>query len=539
MIVDAQTDAIAQEIDTDICIVGGGTAGTVIAREFAGRPVRVCVLESGSRIPEPETQNLTDGENVGQAYFPLKTARPRILGGSSTRWDIPIGQNRVGVRIRPLDAIDFEQRDWVPHSGWPFAKSHLDPYYERAQAVCQVEPPSYRPEDWQDRNTPVLPINNGDVQTVIYKFAHSKPFISDYLDEVAGSENVTVCLHSNVLEIETNHTGDCVARLRASTLAGKQFSVRAQVYILAAGGIEVPRLLLLSNRKQPRGLGNEHDLVGRYFQEHPHFWSGMFVPISRDFFQRTSLYNDIHSVKNVPVIGKLALTEAALRREKLLNQNIQFFRRDVPYPLFSAPGVTALRNLLTGRRSNNGDQIRLGQQLATILSDFDEIAAAAWRRLKKPVTGTPTLPVVMFANMMEQIPDRESRVRLGPAKDAFGQNRVELDWRISPAEIRSAIRTQQIIGQALESAGLGKFYQQLKEEKPPANTEGGYHHMGTTRMHGDPRQGVVDPNCRVHGLGNLFIAGPSVFPTGGYANPVLTIVALSLRLADYLKSTRL
>jgi choline dehydrogenase-like flavoprotein len=145
------------------------------------------------------------------------------------------------------------------------------------------------------------------------------------------------------------------------------------------------------------------------------------------------------------------------------------------------------------------------------------------------------VPAIIFANMMEQNPDPESRVTLGPDKDAFGQNRVQLNWRISKADMLSAIRSQQIIGRALEKAGLGQFHRQLEEPVPPSNTEGGYHHMGTTRMHHDPKQGVVDADCRMHGVGNLFIAGPSVFPTGGYANPVLTIIALSLRLADHLK----
>jgi len=536
MIVDAQSDAIAREIDTDICIVGGGTAGLVIAREFIGRPVRVCLLESGGRTTEPETQELTLGENIGQPYFPLETARPRIYGGSGTRWNIPIGPERLGVRIRPLDPIDFERRDWVPYSGWPFNRTHLEPYYQRAQAICRVEPPTYRVEDWQDaRDRKALPIADPDVQTVIYKFAHSEPFVRDYPNEVGQADNVTVCLHSNVLEIETNATGDSVTCVRASTLAGKQFSVRARTYVIAAGGIEVPRLLLLSDRTHKNGLGNQNDLVGRFFQEHPHFWSGVFVPNNSEFIRSTALYNDVHTVNNVAIVGKLALTETALRREKLLNQNIQFFWRDIAYPTVSAPGVIALKNLLFGRR--NGESI--GRQLATIVADADEIAASAWRQVRKRMGTESTVPAIVFANMMEQIPDPESRVMLGRDRDPFGQNRVQLNWRISKADMSSAIRAQQIIGNALQKAGFGQFHQQLQEPIPPDNTEGGYHHMGTTRMHDAPRQGVVNADCRMHGVGNLFIAGPSVFPTGGYANPVLTIIALSLRLADHLKDKQM
>ena len=532
MIVDAHTDAISQDIETDICIVGGGTAGIVLAREFIGKPVRVCILESGGVTPENETQELTLGENIGQPYFPLETARPRIFGGSATRWHIPIGGDQLGVRIRPLDPIDFEKRDWVPNSGWPFDYEHLEPFYRRAQAVCRVEPPTYDAGEWSDKKQrPIFPLPDSDVQTVIYKFARAETFARDYPREIAAADNLTVCLHSNVLEIETNETGDCVSRLRIGTLNGKSFSVTARTYVLAVGGIEVPRLLLLSNRTHKAGLGNANDLVGRFFQEHPHFWSGVFLPNSPDFFKSAGLYNDVHTVNNVAIVGKLALTEAALRREKLLNQNVQFFWRDIVFPPVSAPGVVALRQLLTGGAAKT----TTGQKLSAILADLDEIGAAVWRNVRKRVVGQQTIPAIMFANMMEQIPDRESRVTLGRDRDALGQNRVQLNWKISPEDIRSAIRTQKIIGAALEKAGFGRFYQQLTDETPPSNTEGGYHHMGTTRMHTDPRQGVVDSDCRMHGVGNLFIAGPSVFPTGGYANPVLTIVAMTLRLADHLK----
>ncbi|HJT79739.1 MAG TPA: hypothetical protein VJ719_00965, partial [Chthoniobacterales bacterium] len=295
MIVDAHTDAISQDIETDICIVGGGTAGLVLAREFIGKPVRICILESGGVTPENETQDLTLGDNIGQPYFPLETARPRVFGGSGTRWNIPIGGDRLGVRIRPLDPIDFEQRDWVPNSGWPFGRDHLEPYYRRAQAVCRVEPPTYEVKDWSDeKERPAFALPSADVQTVIYKFARAETFARDYPREVAAADNVTVCLHSNVLEIDTNPTADCVTRLRVGTLNGKQFSVRARTYVIAVGGIEVPRLLLLSNRVQKSGLGNENDLVGRFFQEHPHFWSGVFVPTSPDFFRSAGLYNDVH-----------------------------------------------------------------------------------------------------------------------------------------------------------------------------------------------------------------------------------------------------
>ena len=142
-------------------------------------------------------------------------------------------------------------------------------------------------------------------------------------------------------------------------------------------------------------------------------------------------------------------------------------------------------------------------------------------------------------HMTEQSPNPHSRVTLSDERDIFGRNRVRLDWRLTPLDMRSIIKAQEIIDQELRYAGLGRLEIELRTETPPEHLEGGWHHMGTTRMHRDPKRGVVDEHCRVHEITNLFIAGPSVFPTGGYANPVLTFVALAIRLADYIKASEM
>lgn len=539
MIHDARAQSAGSTIDTDVCVVGGGVAGIVLARELIGQRFRVCLLESGGLSPDPETQSLAVGENVGFPYYSLETARERCFGGSSTRWHVPIGGDRVGARLRPLDPIDFEQRDWIPFSGWPFDKQHLDPYYERAQAICEVEPPSFDVRDWEDQALrPRLPLPRENVQTVIYKFVRRDLFAVDYPNEVGSAQNVTVLLNAIVLEIETKQTGDSVARLRVATLEGKQFTVTAKYFVIAVGGIETPRLLLLSNKVQRAGLGNQYDLVGRFFMEHPHFWSGMFVLTKPEILRATALYNDIHTVNGVPTLGKLALNESVLRRERLLNQNIQLIPQLLNGPFddlnYQSAGIKSARALYAA--TVYGKKITSWREhLRNIVLNLDAVALACAHKLRQKMARRQQAPGFYFANMIEQIPNPQSRITLGPERDRFGQNRVQLNWKITPQDIRSAVRTQEIIGAEMERAGLGRFIQHLRDETPPWNTEGGYHHMGTTRMDSNPKHGVVDADCRLHGVHNLFIAGPSVFPTGGYANPVLTIVALAVRLADHIK----
>jgi choline dehydrogenase-like flavoprotein len=539
MIVDAHSIESDSVIESDLCIVGGGVSGIALAREFIGRDLRVCLLESGGLTSDPKTQSLAGGDNVGLPYYSLETARARQLGGSSTLWHVPIGPGRVGARLRPLDPIDFEKRDWVPFSGWPFTKKHVDLYYERAQAICQVEPASFAVEDWEEPGSrPRLRLHDHEVQTIIYKFLKRDLFAVEYPNEVGRAKNVTIFLHANVLEIDTNPVADHVTGLQVGTIHGKRFSITGKVFVLAAGGIEVPRLLLLSNKIQKTGLGNQNDLVGRFFMEHPHFWQGIFVPAKPEVLGTTALYNEVHAVNGVAIIGKLALTESALRSEKLLNQNVQLIPQTMPDPFKNRgphpASVESLRKILAGpRRQEKIDNWR--RHLRNIIGGLDSVAIAGARKIRNQLTGTPEIPVFYFANMMEQIPNSESRVALGSERDFLGQRRIALNWRILPEDIRSAIRTQEIIAGALERAGLGRFFVEMREETPPDNTEGGYHHMGTTRMAVDPKQGVVDAECRIHGIDNLFIAGPSIFPTGGYANPVLTLIALTLRLADHLK----
>ena len=546
MIIDADSVPEDKNIETDICIVGAGTAGITLAKEFIGQKFSVCLLESGGLKPDRETQALYQGENIGHPYFSLDSARARYFGGTTNRWHIPIGDDCSGVRMRPLDAIDFEERDWVPYSGWPYNKSHLDPFYDRAQEICRIKPTTYDVADWENpEKTPAFRFNGDRVKTVIFKFGSRHPFLDGHATEVTKAANITTYLYANVIEIETNETARSVIRLRVACLEENKFWVRAKRFILAAGAIEIPRLLLCSNRTQTAGLGNQNDLVGRFFMEHPHFWSGLFVPSTPDIINSASLYDHIHKVNGVPIIGKLSLSEDFIRREKLLNYVGELAPRVVLksslnlfiYPSIDSKSVRSYKTLrfAMGRGKLPDD---FGNHLRNILSGLDDFAITAYRNIKRRVlrmVDKRRIRLFHLANMSEQAPNPDSRVTLGSDRDSLGLRRVRLDWRLSDFDIESAIRSQEIINQELQRAGLGRLYIELNHQTPPQKITGGWHHMGTTRMHTDPKKGVVDENSRVHGMSNLFVAGPSVFPTGGYANPSLTIVAMSVRLADHIK----
>ncbi len=522
MLIDSRTLPEGHLIEAEVCIVGAGAVGITLARELAGYRFRVCLLESGGLEFDRETQELNKGEVVGQPYFPLEVTRMRYFGGTTNVWS--------GV-CEPLDAIDFEERGWIPHSGWPFGKPHLDPFYERAQAICQLGPYNYEAGFWSDGSATVpLPFEPGRVITKVFQFSPPTRFGETYRRDVTEAGNITVYLHANAVEIGTDEAARRVSRVRAATLEGNRFEVSAGIFILALGGLEIPRLLLLSNQVQTAGLGNENDLVGRFYMEHPHLESGAIL--LSDPGTPMGLY-ERHPVNGIKIFGALALEEETLRRERLQNfsATLVFSKGEEYDRAESSEGFGALRYLYREiRRGRMPDAF--WKHLGDMITDIDDVAVSLYGRLFKG-----DLPVYRLYNRTEQAPNPDSRVTLSPEKDRLGMNRVRLDWRLGEADKRSMRRAHEIIGQELGRAGLGRFLMELDEDDTawPESLKGGCHHMGTTRMHRDPKRGVVDENCRVHGVSNLYITGPSVFPTTGFANPMLTLVALAVRLAEYIK----
>jgi hypothetical protein len=330
MIIDTRSLPQNETIETDVCIVGAGAAGITLAREFIGEEFRVSLLEVGGLTPDRATQSLYWGESIGHPYYPLDTTRTGGFGGSSNRWGVLIGDHQLGVRLRPLDDIDFEERDWIPYSGWPFNKSHLDPFYERAQTICKVGSYTYNVKDWEVAGeTPRLPLADDRVKTAIFQFGSRDTFTKDYRDEITRADNITTFIHANVIEAETDGTGQTVSRLRIASMEGKENWIKAKLFILALGAIETPRLLLLSNKKQKNGLGNENGLVGRFFMEHPHLWSGLLKPSDPGMINSTALYK-VHKSNEVPIMGKLAIAEEVLRNEKLLNYCVSIHPKILP-----------------------------------------------------------------------------------------------------------------------------------------------------------------------------------------------------------------
>jgi choline dehydrogenase-like flavoprotein len=556
MLVDGRHVPAGTTIETDVCVVGTGPAGTTLARELIGQPFRVCVLESGGPELEAETQALTEGVQTGDPTDALPKSRRRQLGGTPHAWDSRAATREVGLRCAPLDAVDFRPKAWLPeYPAWPLSRTDLDPYYARAHAAYRLGPYKYDAADWECEQARQLPVDGAVLRTNVWQYGAQAPFVSEFPAQVAAAGNVTVYHHANVVEVETNDTASEATGVRVACLSGGTFAVRAKVVVLATGGIENARLLLLSDRAQPGGLGNGHDLVGRYFMEHQFVHGGTFVPASRAVFDRMALY-DTRRANGASATGKLYFTEEVLERERLMNVSFAFLPKHRRYLKARDEYVQSFNTLL-----RSAARLRLpaeaGQHARNAWEGIDYVGARMLRKLSggrwfRHFDEGPDLvygggwsaeadrhrKYSVFAVILhtEQAPHRENRVTLDDGRDALGARRVRLHWEWRAADIDSVSRAEQLFAGEIARAGLGRF--EIARDaagRPVLVGPGLHHHMGTTRMHDDPRQGVVDREGRVHGVPNLLVAGCSVFPTGGYINPTLTIVALSIRMADYVK----
>ena len=500
MIEDAVEVPDGTQIDCDLCIVGGGMAGLAIVRELRERELDVVVLEGGGATPEPDSQALYEGnatlhDGSGGTHdlgaF-LHESRLRCLGGSGNLW---------GAKCAVLDESDFAKREWMPESGWPFTRADLAPFYDRACDLLRVPRFDYDPASEFDAGRPPLVVGEGTRSTTATR--HLSPVrggpgtaLDEYKRAATDGERVQVFLHASALELEAEGTGTRVESIRVGTLRGNRFHVHARAFVLAAGGIENARLLLASTGASPKGLGNAHDLVGRFFSNHTTFGPGAALG-----FTRPTGSLDLYTTRDPQRIwGVLALSRAAQERERAPNFTVTMGPADGP-PTTDDTDVVTAAALADGGFARDGD--------------------------------TPAPPVPAYF-MLEQRLNPESRLTLSEERDALGLPRVRLDWRFTAEDEDGMRRGVRAFARELGAAGQGRVRCEWPEKSPVQEYSHSRHHIGTTRMHPDPRHGVVDADARVHGVANLWIAGSSIFPTPGIANPTLTIVALALRLADHL-----
>jgi choline dehydrogenase-like flavoprotein len=530
MIIDAHHLNEAAEIHASIAIIGAGAAGITLALELAERFQDVLLLESGATHLEKETQNLYDGKLQGRTYEHLQSCRLRFLGGSTNHW---------GGQCPQLDPIDFERLPDRPYSGWPFGFATLAPFYNRACRYCEIDAFN---EDLPNLDATIdkllegsefrlneLLLEGSGLQLTEFRYSPPTRFGERYLSQLSSSDRIKLYLNANVTDIATNDSKRAIQSLEVRTLNGRTLTVTASAFILCCGGIENARILLNCTRQCANGLGNQHDLVGRFFMDHisangaivPQieiYGLGAFDKNKGGIRHRVGLMNSAETVRQ-PGRRGCSLTMYSLH--------------DVEIAMRS-PAYGAVQDIM--EYAKRGSLAPLGKSACAALGEPQAIAQVLYYRLRARF-GPLAVQKIAVELEGEQSPNPASRVTLSDEVDALGMRHAVLNWQIDAVDGRNLYQTAMELARCVGGAGLGRMYVDLDPVDPLSNIGGCCHHIGTTRMHEDSRQGVVDQHCAVHGLSNFYIAGSSVFPTSGRANPTITLVALAIRLADHLKLT--
>ncbi len=541
--------------DCDLCIIGSGPAGISLAREFIGSRLRVTLLESGGMDYDRGLQALADGVSTGGIKPSIEVNR-RQFGGNANVWCIDLSPGEKGLRHALFDEIDFQHRPWIGHSGWPLTRDMLMPYYLRAQEVCGGARCDYNPQPWEQADARALPLQGTGLETGMFHFTPFEIFTNRHRQDLMDAQNIAIYSYATATEILTDASGQRVEQVRVSGPGQKPWLMRARTVVLAAGGYENARLLLLSRRPDGLALGNAHQLVGRCYHDHLQGRSGYLVPSSPRVFEQLGLY-DLRRRNGAYVMGYLKLSAQLQAKERVGNVNCFLFPRPPVRQDRAIEAFNALRRLqLLHKRAQEAlptPGLRgSAQQLWHLVCGLDYVVKMAakaatgqqstaygighggWSQLRRP---GELFSRVELWHSIEQTPRPENRVTLGQRLDPLGRPQLEVHWHWPEEDVEQTLRAQALFARGLERAGLGRVERYFEKDGSPhlERPIGSHHLMGTTRMHADARKGVVDAQCRVHGTDNLYVAGSSVFPSGGYANPTLTLVALALRLADHLK----
>ncbi len=539
--------ADVKSLRATVCIVGAGAAGIAMALDFVGTGIEVLLLEAGGLAEEPQTQALYGGEVADpRLHSPPDKYRQRRFGGTTTIW---------GGRCMPFDPIDFETRDFMPDSGWPIAREALAAFYPRANRLCEAGEFAYSSEAAFPRPTrPIIEGFAGEHFTAntLERFSCPTDFAARYGHTLQAAANIRVILHANVTSLSVDAARRSIVGAYVRNLRGGDMSVHAEYFVLATGGLEVPRLLLASNAVLAHGIGNEHDVVGRYYMCH---LAGTIGRIKIEKPAASVWHGYEISDEGIYVRRRFALRESTQRAAKLGNFVARLHHPRITEPdhrnsvlslLYLSQMFIPYEYRLRLAGAGSGGLQKWLQHVRNVAFGVDDAVAFAWHMLRDRKLAERKFPSIIVkskANLFsldfhaEQQPNPASRITLGDGVDALGMPRLRIDWRYTSVDVDTVTRSLALLAQDFEHNRLGTFDYDPGTVEAEMTRYGAYggHHIGTARMGNDPRTSVVDADCRVHGMANLFVAGAATFPTSSQANPTLTLVALALRLSRHLR----
>lgn len=560
----------------DVVIIGGGAAGLTLVRELAGKGLTIAVLESGGLEESADHESLNAVEVSGVLLDDdLQQARQDFHGPQMRYWNRDV--QRFGVRCRvlggstaawagklaPFDAIDYEARPWIPAETWPIEGTALTPYLDRAARYLDLGPLIQGKAFWavSGRDEPPEFARLENFGAFFWQFARSRQALTDVMRfgpdfRRETYKGVTIFLNATAAAVKTE--GDAVSGVDVrSSLTGRSAFVGAAQVVLAAGAIENARLLLLSIEGFPPGPKISRDAVGRYLMDHPSVSLGSFNKKDREkaagllgfypilqgyrvYMYACGLALDQATQRRIEAVNMAAFTKLTLAPDDPLLAFSRLLGLESRHPLSDA--ICVVRNFgvvvtAIGRKLLN--YRRIPERVRRLMADA-LVFLGANMVAREYVGGNRgrRLDHVALNIISEQPAQPENRIALSERTDRLGLRMAHVQWNL-PASLRAdMLRFAQLLKEDLDRAGIRGF------RLDPAFATGDMaglvihdmaHTAGTTRMGLDPASSVVDPSLQVHGVRGLFVAGASVFPSSGHANPTLVILALAIRLADHIK----
>jgi choline dehydrogenase-like flavoprotein len=544
MLIDASEIDDGAELACDVCVIGAGAAGLTVAHELAGSGLSVIVIAGGGRRHRARDQALYRGTVIDPAQHSWADRfRERRYGGTTTIW---------GGRCLPYDAIDFEARAHVPHSGWPFGRAVLEPYYARAAVYCEIGAPLFDAAlALPDRPAALLPgFDNPAVSaTSLERFSRPTDFGRLLERRLRAAGAVRVLLDAHCIGLAGAPSGAAIEQVRCATMGPSRFAVRARFTVLAAGGLETARLLMAA-RVAADPLNVAASWLGRGYMGHLNGTVGTirFARPPAEINYGYELTPD-----GVYCRRRFWIAPAVQRELGLLNIIFRLHHPPINDPAHRQPVLSAMylvKDLLLYEYSR---KMREGRSLAQLLGHLRNVATQPLALARfgvdwvdRRMLRSRKLPsVALYAPdgqyaiefHAEQSPDPGSRVSLGSATDRFGMPELVIDWRANALDVDSVGRAYGVLQRAFAATGAGELRLDADTMAAAIRRDGavGGHHLGTARLADTPERGVVDGQCGLFGVHNGFVASGAALPTSSQANPTFTIVALAIRLADHLK----
>ena len=419
----------------------------------------------------------------------------RYVGGTTNHW--------AGY-CHPLQESDFAARDDLVVPGWPIGYSDIQPHYVQAGKIAGLPDDAWNFSGLETAlNLPKIVDETDGISATAFRWPDKLKFREKYFDQLVNTTNVMFVTNANLVDVEFGMVQNVVSAAHFKNYAGEVHKVKAKSFVIACGGIENAKLLLNFAGDHTQFIDVAPN-IGQYFIEHLCYYHSAYILTGKAEVDHLSSIIGRHNVE----IGDyqwIGVPTAEARAAQGIANNVSITLDDTtlapPDDILADPVTQGLQSMLKHTKVSGSDQI------------------------------------IYCYVRAEQLPNPESNITLTTARDSQGLRRVQLNWGFDPRDLHSMKAAVGLLGQAVAKRDLGRMcYVEPDQTAKWQTIYGGYHHMGTTRMSESPEFGVVDADCRVHGIANLYMGGSSVFSTGGWANPTINVTAFAVRLAEHLKA---